>query len=94
MTTTTIRIEDDLKARVAAAAERAGKTAHAFILDAIAQTVEQAELDEEFHCVADSRWAKILATGKTVAWDDAKAWLEARSRGERPRKPVARKPRR
>jgi predicted transcriptional regulator len=92
MSTTTIRIEDELKARVAAAAERAGKTAHAFILDAIAQTVEQAELDEEFHSGADARWAKILATGKTVPWDDAKAWLEARSRGERPRRPMARKP--
>jgi len=91
-TTTTIRIEDELKARVAAAAERAGKTAHAFILDAIAQTVEQVELDAVFHRVADERWAKILASGKTVPWDDAKSWLEARSRGERPRKPVARKP--
>jgi predicted transcriptional regulator len=94
MTTTTIRIDDDLKARVAAAAERAGKTTHAFILDAIAQTVEQAELDDAFHRVADARWAKILATGKTVPWDKAKAWIEARSRGERPRKPVASKPRR
>ena len=92
MTTTTIRIEDDLKARVAAAAERAGKTAHAFILDAIAQTVEQAELDEAFHRVAEERWTKLLASGKTVPWDDAKSWLEARSRGERPRKPAARKP--
>jgi len=91
MSTTTIRIEDDLKARVAAAAERAGKTAHAFILDAIAQTVAQAELDDDFHRVADERWAKVLATGKTVPWDKAKAYLEARSRGERPRKPVARK---
>jgi predicted transcriptional regulator len=92
MTTTTIRIEDALKARIAAAAERAGKTAHAFILDAIARTVEQDELDATFHRVADKHWAKILATGKTVPWDDAKAWLEARSRGERPRKPVAHKP--
>jgi predicted transcriptional regulator len=93
-TTTTIRIDDDLKARIAAAAGRAGKTAHAFILDAIAQTVEQVEVDEAFHRVADERWAKVLATGKTVPWDDAKAWLEARSRGERPRKPAARKPKR
>lgn len=90
--TTTIRIDDDLKARVAAAAERAGKTAHAFILDAIACTVEQVEQDAAFHRVADQRWTKILATGKTVPWDEAKAWLEARSRGERPRKPTARTP--
>lgn len=90
-TTTTIRIEDDLKARVATAAERAGKTAHAFMLDAIAQRVEQAELDDAFHRIADERWAKVLATGKTVPWDDTKAWLEARSRGEQTRKPAARK---
>jgi predicted transcriptional regulator len=94
MATTTIRIEDDLKARVAAAAERAGKTAHAFMLDAISRTVEQAEQDEAFHRLADERWAKILATGKTVPWEDAKAWLEARSRGKHPHKPAARKPRR
>lgn len=92
MPTTTIRLDDPLKARVAAAAERAGKTSHAFILDAIAQTVEQAECDEEFLRVADQRWAKILATGKTVNWDAAKDWLESRSSGERPRKPAARKP--
>ena len=91
MTTTTIRIEDGLKARVAAAAERAGKTAHAFIVDAIARTVEQVELDEEFHRVADQRWARVLASGKTVPWKDAKSYLEARARGERPRKPAARK---
>ena len=92
--TTTIRIDDELKARVAAAAERAGKTAHAFILDAITRTVEQVELDEAFHRIADERWATMLATGKTVPWDDAKTWLEARSRGERPRRPAARTPRR
>jgi predicted transcriptional regulator len=92
MATTTIRIADDLKARIAAAAERAGKTTHAFILDAIAQTVEQVEQDEAFHRVADERWARILARGKTVPWEDAKAWLEARSHGKHARKPVARKP--
>jgi hypothetical protein len=54
--------------------------------------VAQAEQDEAFHRVADARWANVLATGKTVAWNDAKAWLEARSRGERPRKPAARTP--
>ena len=91
MSTTTIRIEEHLKARVVAAAERAGKTTHAFILDTLARTVEQLERDDDFRRVADERWAKALATGKTVRWDDAKAYLEARSRGERRRKPLARK---
>jgi predicted transcriptional regulator len=91
MSTTTIRLEDELKARVAAAAERAGTTAHAFILEAIAQTVEQAELEEEFHRIADERWAKVLETGKTVPWDEAKAYLEARASGKHARKPTARR---
>jgi len=53
--------------------------------------VEQAELEDEFHRVADERWAKVRATAKTVRWDDARPYLEARARGERPRKPGARK---
>ncbi|MEI6028455.1 MAG: DUF1778 domain-containing protein [Betaproteobacteria bacterium] len=89
-TTTTIRIEDDFKARVAAAAELAGKTSHAFILDAIAQHVEQVEIDAEFDRLANERWARVLSTGKTVPWDDAKAYLEARARGEKARRPAGR----
>ena len=91
MSTTTIRIEDDLKARVAAAAQHAGKTAHAFILDAISQTVEQVELDNAFNTLADQRWANIQASGKTVPWDAAKTSLAARASGEPARKPAARK---
>lgn len=91
MATTAIRIDDELKTRVAAAAERTGKTAHAFILDAIAQTVEHVEQDDEFQRLADERWAGVLAKGKTVPWDEAKAYLVARARGERPIKPAARK---
>ena len=94
MTTTTIRIEDELKARLSAAAERAGKTAHAFIVEAIAQTVEQVELDEELDRVANERWPTILATGQTVSWTDAKHYLEARTQGHQSLRPVPSKSRR
>jgi predicted transcriptional regulator len=91
MVTTTIRLDEELKARVAAAAERSGKTPHAFMLEAIAESVEQDEVDAEFHRIADERWAEIQATGETVAWEDMKAWLEARVRGENPERPKPRK---
>ena len=91
MSTTTIRIEDDLKARVAAAAEQMGKSAHAFIVDSLAETVAQVELDAAHQTLAGERWAKIRTNGKTVAWDDAKAYLAARANGEKVRKPTARK---
>lgn len=85
----TILHHDDLKARIAAAAERAGMTADAFMLDAIKQAIEQ---DNDFHRIADERWAKILATGMTASWEQSKAYLEARSREERPGRPIACKP--
>ncbi|RSZ32807.1 DUF1778 domain-containing protein [Variovorax beijingensis] len=91
MSTTTIRLDDALKERIPAAADLAGRTAHAFIVDAIARTVEQVEAQEELHRIAEKRWAKLLATGSFVPWDDAKKYLAARGRGEEPVKPPARK---
>ena len=48
MSTTTIRLPQDLKERVARAAQRAGTTAHSFILEAIAEKAEQDE--RRAHC--------------------------------------------
>ncbi len=91
MTTTTLRIEDALKSRVADAAQREGKTPHAFMLDAITNTVDHLDLDNDFHRVADERWAELMTTGKSVGWDQAKLYMEAKARGETARKPAARK---
>ncbi|MEQ1686756.1 MAG: DUF1778 domain-containing protein [Burkholderiaceae bacterium] len=91
MTTTTIRLPEDLKARVAAAAERAGTTAHSFILSAIAEKAEQADRQAEFHGVAEQRFAAIVASGKTVSWNDMRSHLEARLAGKTNPRPRARK---
>ena len=77
MSTTTIRMEDELKERVSAAAEQAGKTAHAFMLDAIAESVAQAEFDAEMDRICEERWAEFLETGEVVDWEEAKAYLKA-----------------
>ncbi|MDO9314277.1 MAG: hypothetical protein Q7T97_07005 [Burkholderiaceae bacterium] len=58
------------------------------------QKIEQTQLDAHFHRVASERWATLLATGKTVTWEAAKAYLEDRSRGQCSRKPLARKSKR
>ena len=88
---TTIRIDDELKVRVGNAAAATGKTAHAFIVEAIVQAVERVEQDEELQRVAEDRWSRLLATVKTVPWTEARAYLQARARGDRPRRPAARK---
>jgi predicted transcriptional regulator len=91
MGTTTIRLEDDLKSRIAAAAEREGKSAHAFMHEAILRSVAQAEEHSEFVRIAQERWKSIVETGMTVSWDEARVWLEARARGENPPRPQPRK---
>lgn len=91
MSTTTIRLDDDLKARIAAAAEREGKATHRFIVNAIVHAVEQSELDDEFHRVAEERWAKTRSTETTVPFNEARAYLEARTRGQDTTRPAGRK---
>jgi len=91
MSTTTIRLPDDLKARVADAAERVGTTAHSFILEAIAEKVAQDELRNDFHEVAEKRYAKIVASGKTIPWDQMRRYLEDRVAGKKASRPSAKK---
>lgn len=91
MSTTTIRLSDALKARVARAAEAAGTTAHNFILEAIAEKAELAERRADFHAQADQRWAEFLETGETIPWDEARTYFRAQVAGKPAKRPVARK---
>jgi len=91
MSTTTIRLPEDLKARVAAAAERAGKTSHSFILEAIAEKAEQEERRNDFDDLAEKRFADIVASGKTIPWREMRTYLENRLAGKAARRPVAKK---
>lgn len=91
MSTTTIRLPDELKARVAAAAKREGKTAHSFILEAIAEKTDQEELRGDFNAAADQRYARIMASGKTIPWHDMRRYLEDQLAGKAATRPTARK---
>lgn len=91
MSTTTIRLPEALKARIAAAARRAGTTPHSFILEAIAEKAEQEERRAEFNQVAEERYARIVATGRTIPWSEMRSYLEDRVAGGKARRPAARK---
>lgn len=94
MSTTTIRLPDELKARVARAAERAGTTPHNFILEAIAAKTEEQERRAEFHALGEERYAEFLRTGKSIPWDEVRQYLLQRLAGNDAPPPVARKLRR
>jgi predicted transcriptional regulator len=91
MSTTTIRLPDHLKARIAAAAKRTGQTAHSFILEAIAEKADDAERRSDFHDSAEKRYAAIAASGKAIAWSEMRTYLNERIAAKKPRRPVARK---
>jgi len=91
MSTTTIRLPADLKARVATAAKKSGKSAHSFILEAIAEKADDAERYGEFHALADQRFAAIAESGKTIPWSEMRSYLAERAAGGKPRRPVPRK---
>ncbi len=91
MSTTTIRLPEELKARIAVVAKRAGTTPHNFILEAIAEKADLAERRADFDAVAEQRYAGIVASGKTIPWADMRGYLEQRIAGKPARRPVARK---
>jgi len=91
MPTTTIRLPEDLKERIAQAAERAGTTSHAFILEAIAERVNDEERRNDFHDTAERRYDEVVTSGKTIPWSEMRTYLEDRLAGKKTTRPVARK---
>ena len=91
MPTTTIRLPDELKDRIARLAERTGITSHALMLGAIAEHVEAEERRNAFHDTAEQRFAKIIESGETIPWSQMRTYLEQRLTDKPPAKPVPRK---
>ena len=91
MSTTTIRLPNELKSRVAEAAKRAGTTTHGFILEAIAEKTGQDEKRADFEAEAEGRFARIIASGETIPWADMRNYLKDKIAGKSISAPKSRK---
>ena len=91
MSTTTIRIPDDLKARVVKAAKRAGTTPHNYILGAIAERTTDDERRADFLATAERRYRQIIASGETISWERMRTYITKRLEGKKVRRPRPRK---
>jgi predicted transcriptional regulator len=89
--TTTIRIPDELKARLARLAELEGTSTHSLILDAIAEKADALERRQSFHEEALQRLAEMQETGMGIEWDEMKRYLRARVAGEDVPMPLAKR---
>lgn len=81
--TTSIKLDDDLRQRLQKLAEVRQRTPHWLMKQAIAEYVSREEDDEEVRAMLQSRWRNYQETGLHVTAEEANAWLEKLARGER-----------
>ena len=90
MSTTSLKLSDELKQRAVAAAEMKGVSPHAFMVSAIEQAATAAEQRAGFVGEAQAAREQMLRTGKGYDADEVHAYLKARVAGKKAVKPKAR----
>ena len=89
MSTTSLKLPDDIKRLAAAAAKEQGVTPHAFMVDAIRNAAVAAKLRAEFVADAEMARAEAMKSGKGFPVSEVHAYLRARVRGLKAPKPKA-----
>jgi len=80
--TTSLKLDDDIKARVARLAVARRRSAHWVMREAIAQYLEREEEQEQFRASALAAWTDYQATGLHLSAEEADAWLAKLEAGE------------
>jgi predicted transcriptional regulator len=91
MSTTTIRLPDELRARIEKLAAARGSSAHSFMVEAVARAAEQEERQLDFAAEAERRLRHMARTGEYLTLDDLRPYALALARGEKPARPQVRK---
>ena len=90
MTTTTLRLPEEVKSRIDKLAAAAGKTSHAFMVEALAESVDVRERQQDFDAEVSKRWARFKRTGHHLTIEDLLPYAQALGRGEKPPRPKPR----
>ncbi|CDS53163.1 hypothetical protein [Polaromonas sp. CG9_12] len=78
MSTTTLRIEDSLRERIARLAQALDQTPHNFMLEALAQKADEAEWKLSLQREAQQRDAALQAGEPGVEWHEMRTYLRNR----------------
>jgi len=89
MSTTSLKLPDELKQRAVSAAQMQGLSPHAFMVQAIEQAASAAERRRGFVAVALAAREQLQATGKGYDADEVHAYLKVRVQGCKTTKPKA-----
>ena len=89
MSTTSLKLPDDVKQLAVAAAKQQGVTPHAFMVDAIRVAAANAEKRAQFVADAIASKQEMQASGKGYMADEVHAYLQARAQCKSASKPRA-----
>jgi predicted transcriptional regulator len=89
MSTTSLKLPEDLKRLAAAVAEQHGVTPHAFMVEAIRSAVVRAEQRAQFVAAAVAAREEAIDSGKAHDASAVHAYLRARAQGVAKAKPKA-----
>ncbi len=84
MSTSTLRLDDALRARIARLAQANEQTPHAFMVQALAEKVDEAEWRLAIQDEAHARDRALIAGEPVVEWHEMKSWLEQRLKTKAP----------
>lgn len=87
-TTTTLKLPDELKARIASAAQASGRTPHAFMVEALEKQARLAEMRQSFINDAVASAAEVDAGGALYAMEDVQTYILARTAGKAAKRPL------
>ncbi|WP_404406326.1 CopG family ribbon-helix-helix protein [Pelagibacterium halotolerans] len=73
---TSVKIDDDLKARIQTLAGQRRRSAHWIMREAIREYVEREEARESFKQEALASWAHFQETGLHLTGEEVFAWLD------------------
>jgi predicted transcriptional regulator len=90
MAATSLKLPEDLKRRIERLAGAAKKTPHAFMIEALSQEADRAEIRERFANDAAVSESEAMESGKAFPLEAAFDYLEARVAGKAVRRPRAR----
>jgi predicted transcriptional regulator len=85
--TTTLKLPEDLKLRIAHLAEIAGKTPHAFMVEALEAETQRSELRRDFVGAALKAEQEVAKYGEVYAMDAVHKYFSDKLAGKSARKP-------
>ena len=84
---TTLKVPDDLRARLAEQAQAEGKSTHAYMLDALREKADRTDRYREYLSAGAAALREYERTGIAYAMEDVEKYILGIGTGKKPRRP-------